>query len=96
MLLTLLAVLRGARDSKSRSCFQSCLRDEGKVEGIAAGGSLVAAASGPDEKDKLLTGMKVVDKTFKTHLDGISCPSSRVKSTRGHDASYSVSMTTRI
>src|ERR1700730_7077417 len=41
MLLTLLAVLRGVCDSKSRSCFQSCLRDEGKVEGVAAEGSLV-------------------------------------------------------
>jgi arylsulfatase A-like enzyme len=32
--------------------------------------TLLAAAGDPDAKDKLLKGMKVGDKTFKTHLDG--------------------------
>ncbi|NYF50559.1 arylsulfatase [Tunturiibacter gelidoferens] len=32
--------------------------------------TLVAAAGDPDMKDKLLKGVKVGDKTFKTHLDG--------------------------
>jgi arylsulfatase A-like enzyme len=32
--------------------------------------TLVAAAGDPDIKDKLLKGLKVGDKTFKTHLDG--------------------------
>ncbi len=32
--------------------------------------TLLAAAGEPDVKDKLLNGMKVGDKTFKTHLDG--------------------------
>jgi arylsulfatase A-like enzyme len=32
--------------------------------------TLVAAAGDPDMKDKLLKGLKVGDKTFKTHLDG--------------------------
>jgi arylsulfatase len=32
--------------------------------------TLLAAAGEPDVKAKLLTGMKVGDKTFKTHLDG--------------------------
>ena len=32
--------------------------------------TLLAAAGDPDVKSKLLTGMKVGDKTFKVHLDG--------------------------
>ena len=32
--------------------------------------TLLAAAGDPDVKEKLLTGMKVGDKTFKNHLDG--------------------------
>jgi arylsulfatase A-like enzyme len=32
--------------------------------------TLLAAAGDPDMKDKLLKGLKVGDKTFKTHLDG--------------------------
>jgi len=32
--------------------------------------TLLAAAGDPDVKEKLLTGMKVGDKTFKVHLDG--------------------------
>ena len=32
--------------------------------------TLLAAAGAPDVKSKLLTGMKVGDKTFKVHLDG--------------------------
>ena len=32
--------------------------------------TLLAAAGDPDVKEKLLDGLKVGDKTFKTHLDG--------------------------
>jgi arylsulfatase len=32
--------------------------------------TFVGAAGGPDTKEKLLQGLKVGDKTFKTHLDG--------------------------
>jgi arylsulfatase len=35
--------------------------------------TLLAAAGDPDVKEKLLTGMKVGDKTFKVHLDGYNC-----------------------
>ncbi len=35
--------------------------------------TLLAAAGDPDVKSKLLTGMKVGDKTFKVHLDGYNC-----------------------
>jgi len=32
--------------------------------------TLLAAAGDPNVKEKMLTGMKVGDKTFKSHLDG--------------------------
>jgi arylsulfatase A-like enzyme len=39
--------------------------------------TLMAAAGDPDVKQELLKGMKVGDKTFKTHLDGYNYPPSQ-------------------